>query len=340
MPESGPASAEPSRPLFTRYPQLRAVLPFVAYADLPTPVEALELSGAVGTGRAWIKRDDLTHADYGGNKVRKLEFVRGEIRQRGATHVYTFGATGTNAGLATARMCAYEGIACTVFLFDQPPSATVTRHYQALQGSGARLIHCGSLLNAVLAFYLHPARLLPSSYFLYAGCANPVATFGYVNAALELAMQIEQGLCPEPDQLFVAASSSSTLAGLNLGCHLAGLKTRVVGVRVAPARLGPFAACSAAVAQKQQDAAWALLQRTLGGLPAAPPPVVMRDDWYGTGYGEPTAAGKAAQQRFAQCGYQLESTYTAKAAAAFLETLEQGEDTLLFWQTYNSRPLK
>lgn len=341
--EIGTGAAD-TRPLFTAYPALKSMLPFVAYADLPTPVEAMagltEQSGTDDVSRAWIKRDDLTHADYAGNKVRKLEFVRGEIRQRGARHVYTFGATGTNAGLATARMCAYEGIACTVFLFDQPASATVERHYRALQHSGARLVHCGSLLRAVLAFYLHPARLSSKSYFLYAGCANPVATFGYVNAAFELAEQIQQGQCPEPDRIFVAASSSSTLAGLNLGCHLAGLKTRVIGVRVAPAKLGPFDACSAAVAQKQQDAAWAFLQRSVTGLPAiSPPAVVMRDEWYGAGYGEPTNAGQAALQVFKERGYTLEATYTAKAAAAFLDALKNSNDTLLFWNTYNSRPL-
>ncbi len=343
-PMQAATEAEAIRPLFTAYPALKLVLPFVPYADLPTPVEALEglvpQHNADGFCRAWIKRDDLTHSDYGGNKVRKLEFVRGEIRQRGARHVYTFGATGTNAGLATARMCAYEGIDCTIFLFEQPPSATVDRHYRALQRSGARLVHCGSLLNAVLAFYLHPARLKPSSYFLYAGCANPVATFGYVNAGFELAAQIRQGLCAEPDQLYVAASSSSTLAGLNLGCHLAGLKTRVMGVRVAPAKLGPFDACSAAVAQKQQDAAWARLQSAVSGLPAAPPPVVMLDAWYGAGYGEPTEAGEAAQTLFRDRGYALEATYTAKAAAAFINALNTTDDTVLFWNTYNSRPLE
>lgn len=336
-------SASPSRPLFTAYPQLREVLPFVGYAELPTPVEPMAgLAGGKGpdgTVRAWIKRDDLTHPDYAGNKVRKLEFVRGEIRQRGATHVYTFGATGTNAGLATARMCAYEGIACTVFLFDQPPSATVERHYQALQNSGARLVHCGSLLNAVLAYYLHPARLSAKSYFLYAGCANPVATFGYVSAAFELAEQIRAGDSPEPEKIFVAASSSSTLAGLNLGCFLAGLKTAVVGVRVAPAKLGPFDACSAAVAQKQQDAAWALLQKHLPLRGKVPPRVVMRGEWYGDGYGVPTAAGQQALVAFQEQGFTLEATYTAKAAAAFLQALQSGDQPLLFWHTYNSRPL-
>lgn len=331
------------RPLFRAFPQLAEVLPFVGYAELPTPVEPLaDLPGArtaAGAVRAWIKRDDLTNADYGGNKVRKLEFVRGEIRQRGAKHVYTFGATGTNAGLATARMCAAEGLACTVLLFDQPASPTVDRHYRALQRSGARLVHCGSLLNAVLAFYLHPARLLSGSYFLYAGCSNPVATFGYVNAAFELAEQVRDGQCPEPDKLFVAASSSSTLAGLTLGCHLAGLKTRVLGIRVAPEKLGPFDACSAAVADRQQQAAWATLQRHVPNLSGSPPPARMSGAWYGAGYGEPTAEGAAAMAAFAGLGYTLEATYTAKAAAAFLEALRTGDETVLFWQTYNSRPL-
>lgn len=338
------ASVADRRPLYAWFSQLEPVLPIVCYADLPTPVEALPDLGlrADGQARAWVKRDDLTHRDYGGNKVRKLEFIQAEIRQRRVRHVYTFGATGTNAGLATAKMCAMEGVACTVFLFDQPRSPTVDKHYAALQNSGARLIHCGSLINAVLAFYLHPARLFSGQYFLYAGCSNPAATFGFVNAAFELAEQVRSGQLPEPNALFVAASSGSTLAGLNLGCHLAGLQTQVVGIRVAPEKLGPFDACSRQLVEKQQQAAIRFLQSQGLKQPESPvPKIVLRDAWYGEGYGVPTDAGQAALNRFAEWGVALESTYTAKAAAAFLDHLKHAdsEQSVLFWNTYNSRPL-
>lgn len=332
------------RPLFRRFPELMQVLPIVAYADLPTPIEPIPRLGlsSDGQARAWIKRDDLSHPQYGGNKLRKLEFIRGEIRQKGVSHVYTFGATGTNAGLATAKMCADEGVPCTVFLFDQPPSPTVEKHYQALQSSGARLVHCGSLLMAALAFYLHPARLKADHYFLYAGCSNPSATFGFVNAAFELADQIQQGEAPEPAALFVATSSGSTLAGLSLGCSLAGLRTRVIGIRVAPEKLGIFDACNTRVVEKQQLAAMRFLQRYVPQLREQQLPAIeLSDAWYGEGYGVPTKEGEAALRRFADFGYVLESTYTAKAAAAFLDTVETGsaDHSVLFWNSYNSRPL-
>lgn len=327
------------RPLFKHYPQLREALPFADYAQLPTPVGALAgLDG--GAGHAWIKRDDLTRCDYGGNKIRKLEFVLGELRARGADHVYTFGATGTNAGLATALMCRQEGLACTVFLFDQPDSPTVRRNYAALQASGARLVHCHSLLRTVLAYYLRPARLSTRSYFLYAGCSNPVATFGYVNAGFELAEQIAAGDCPEPEQIYVAASSSGTLAGLTLGCALAGLKSQVVGIRVAQSKLGPFDACTAQVAEKQLAQALDVLARHIPELRGFnPPPIVLRDEWYGPGYGAPTPEAEQAITRFGEQDIPLERTYTGKSAAAFLEALDKGEGPILFWNTYNSRPL-
>lgn len=328
-------AATSARPLFERYPALRGRLPFAPFAELPTPVEPLPVEGP-----AWIKRDDLTHPQYGGNKVRKLEFVLGEIRARGARHVYTFGATGTNAGLATALMCKREGLACTVLLFDQPDSATVRRNYAAMGALGARRVHCRTLLRTALAYYGHPARLSPRSYFLYAGCSNPVATFGYVNAAFELAQQIEAGQCPAPYKIFVPVGSSSTLAGLTLGCRLAGLKTSVIGIRVAPARLGPFAACTPEVANGQIDAALAQLARWVPELAALEAPrATLLDDWYGPGYGAATPEGLAAIGTFAGYGLPLEQTYSAKAAAAFLAELKSARGPLLFWNTYNSRPM-
>ena len=61
-------------------------LPRVPLCDAPTPLEAApriaERLGEKSSGRAmgglWVKRDDLTSTVYGGNKVRKLEFLLGE----------------------------------------------------------------------------------------------------------------------------------------------------------------------------------------------------------------------------------------------------------------------
>lgn len=322
-------------PLFNELPALRPLLTPVALAKLPTPVQPLPTVSP----QAWIKRDDLSHPVYGGNKLRKLEFVLGEIQRRQARRVITFGATGTNAGVATAMVCQQAGLDCTVLAFDQPPSPTVTKNQALMHHFGATLQPCGSLLNTVLRWYLHPARLGQSTYFLHAGCSNPIATFAYVNAAFELREQIEQGLCPEPAWIVVPVGSSATLAGLSLGLALAGLRSRVIGVRVAPARLGPFAVCTPSVVQAQIDAAKRLIQRAVPARPLPATDFVWQDDYFGTAYGAETAAGTTAIARFADTGIALEQTYTAKAAAAFLDQLQHSVEPVLFWHTWSSAPL-
>lgn len=334
-----PASADDAAtwPLLRAYPALAPRLAPVRLATLPTPVQALPAFGA----QAWIKRDDLSHPVYGGNKVRKLEFVLAEMRRLGARAVYTLGATGTNAGIAASMVCADEGIPCTVITFPQAESATVARNRQWLAHFHARYEPRPTLWRAVLRYYLHPARLQRGNYFLFAGCSNPVSTFGYVNAVFELREQVRAGLCPEPAEIVVAVSSASTLAGLTLGVALAGLTTRITGVRVAAERLGPFAACTTGVVEKLERQALAQMQaageaRELRRAPAA----TLVGDYFGPGYGEATPAALAAMAAFAEkADIGLEATYSGKAAACFLDRLRTAQGPVLFWNTFNSRPL-
>jgi 1-aminocyclopropane-1-carboxylate deaminase/D-cysteine desulfhydrase-like pyridoxal-dependent ACC family enzyme len=314
-------------PLFDAYPHLEEQLSPLQICELPTPVEALPGLGA----RAWIKRDDLTHSVYGGNKMRKLELVGAAILRRRARRVFTFGATGTNSGVATALFCQQHGIQCTLFTFPQPPSAVVSANQKLLQRYAVRQIPCASLLAAAVAWHIHPRRLDPRSHFVFAGCSDPVSVFGYVNAAFELRQQVRRGECPEPAEIVVAAGSAATLAGLTLGCAAAGLASRVIGVRVAPSRAGPFAACTPGTVR-------ALMRRANRLLHEQPLPAVdLRDDWYGQGYGYASSATAAAMEQAAQLGLNLEATYTGKAFAAFLERLACAAGPVLFWNTFNSR---
>jgi D-cysteine desulfhydrase len=54
------------------------------------------------------------HDVYGGNKIRKFEFIVPEIQKQKANHVYTFGGTGTNHGVATAVICNQLGLKASV----------------------------------------------------------------------------------------------------------------------------------------------------------------------------------------------------------------------------------
>ena len=121
-----------SWPLLTRFPHLANLAP-VALCDLPTPVEPLPEQSPL----CWVKRDDISAHPYGGNKLRKLEWVLGELRQRSIKRVVTLGATGTNAGLATALLCEQEQLGCDIFTFPQPDSPVVHQNRQRMQQAGA-----------------------------------------------------------------------------------------------------------------------------------------------------------------------------------------------------------
>src|SRR5690606_22015855 len=64
------------------------------------------------------------------------------------------------------------------------------------------------------------------------GGSSPIGCCGFVNAAFELKAQVEAGLMPAPDELYVASGTMGTCIGLLLGLRAAGMKTRVQAVRV------------------------------------------------------------------------------------------------------------
>jgi len=322
------------RPLFQRFPTLSNHISEQGFAHLPTPVECHDFSGQ----QVWVKRDDLSHSAYGGNKVRKLELILPEVQRLGARRVITFGATGTHHGLATAVFCKQQGLACDLLLFDQPVTPLVQENIQLLAAQGAHLHHCGSLANTLRRFYFHPGRLSKQNYFLFAGGSNVLGVLAFINAALELKQQIDQGQCVIPSVIYCPASSNATLAGLTLGVALAGLSTTVVGVRVAPAKVGPFDSCTpkAVRALMQKTVKW-LQQRGID-WPVAVRSATIMNDWYGAGYGFPTEAARQAAEVFeATVGVPLDPTYTAKCFAAVRASQLPGP--VMYWHTLNSMPL-
>jgi hypothetical protein len=91
-PAARAATAAEPLPLFREFPVLAARLPHVPLGLFPTPVEkADQLGSALGLDRFYMKRDDLSGAVYGGNKVRMLEFLLGSALRANAREVVTVG---------------------------------------------------------------------------------------------------------------------------------------------------------------------------------------------------------------------------------------------------------
>lgn len=73
---------------------------------LPTPVNYLSnLSDRLGI-ELYMKRDDLTEFGVGGNKLRKLEYLLYDAKEKGATMLITVGGAQTNHGRLTAAVAA------------------------------------------------------------------------------------------------------------------------------------------------------------------------------------------------------------------------------------------
>ena len=94
-----------------------ARFPRVRLFPAPTPLERLDhLTRTLGGPEIWIKRDDCTVVATGGNKVRKLEWLIGEAKAQGATHIVTQGAVQSNHVRQTAAVARKFGMICTALL--------------------------------------------------------------------------------------------------------------------------------------------------------------------------------------------------------------------------------
>lgn len=327
----------PRDPLFRRYPELADRIPRMPLVDAPTAVERVVGPVPRGfTGELWVKRDDLTGAAYGGNKVRKLEFLLADARSKGKRRLITSGALGSHHVLATTVYGRAKEFAVTAVLYPQLVTDHVTEVLLAIHGLGARLRYCPKMVLLPTVVWL--SRLLDARdrpYVIPPGGSSPVGALGYVVGGLELADQVEAGDAPVPDAIYVAAGTLGTVAGMAIGLTLGGLKSRVVGIKIVP----DFVA-SARVLENLVSGTLAILADAGVAVPDAADVlarVELRSGYLGAGYGKPTDAGAAASRRFHDAGLHLDPTYTAKTAAGVLDALEGArEGTHLFWHTLSA----
>ncbi|TXL56650.1 1-aminocyclopropane-1-carboxylate deaminase/D-cysteine desulfhydrase [Aeromicrobium terrae] len=328
--------------LHERFPDLRENLPHVALGTRPTPVRRLE---ALSTGAAeiWLK-DDGAFGDggWGGNKVRKLEWLIPDAQRSGRRTILTFGALGTNWGLAATLYARDHGLRTALALVDQPVDDHVRAQLERHRSSGATLhfTHSKARTVAMAPWLLarHRTGFKPP-YVVPAGGSSPVGALGYVEAALELAGQVADGVLPEPSHVVVPVGTGGTTAGLLLGLRIAGLRTRVVGVIVND-QLRLDHGQVTRLARRTAD----LLRSRGADVPdpgADPSDLLMTRDWLGEGYGHatPTALTALARARDEE-GLTLEPVYTAKALDGLLQMDADGrfgDGPVLFVNTNGPR---
>ena len=209
-------------------------------ALLPTPVHRLEnFGGELGIPDLWIKRDDLTGLEGGGNKTRKLEFLIGDALESGCDMLVTAGAIQSNHTRQTAAAAAKCNLKCALLHFGWTEDAG-----PLYRQSGNILL--SSLMGADLYldeterpiedqsplpdFVKQLLKLGHKPYLIPAGASeHRLGCLGYMACAAELVLQSrERGI--QFDYVVHCTGSGSTQAGLVAGFACLNEDIKVIGI--------------------------------------------------------------------------------------------------------------
>ncbi|MFI4928184.1 MAG: pyridoxal-phosphate dependent enzyme, partial [Burkholderiales bacterium] len=265
-----------------------------------------------------IKRDDCTGLGLGGNKVRQHEFVLGDALAAGADCLIQGAAAQSNHSRQLAAAGARLGL--DVFLLPKQDefSHPVQGNYLVDHLLGATLVPIGKDESATarkrqLADDLRAQGRRPYVMGMGAERALALGAVAYVAALLEIAAAVA------PPDWIVVTSQGSTQAGLQLGCELLGLPTKVIGIcpmtQLSEAFIAP-----AGIARLAQAAA------AIIGVPTqiATGDIVCLTDYVGPGYGVASEASIAAIKRLGAAeGILLDPVYSGKGFAGLLDLCER-----------------
>lgn len=334
--------------LFDAYPSLTSKIPYISLGKYPTHVKKLEVLSEQLNATIYLKDegdcgwpDESGFASFGGNKVRKLEFLLADALAKGYTAVLTYGGFASNHMVATACYAKQLGLQTIGLLFKQHPPANISRNLLLNFYFGAHIFECplSRLLNEdEIASFLNEHNFAPA-YVIPVGGSSILGVLGIVNAVFELRDQIAQGLLLEPDIIYVPFGSMGTTAGLLLGIKLAGLKSKVQAIKVTSTE------------KYNAENVIKLCRETNCYLHERDNSIPLNDwneqdytivyDYIGQGYAYPTDKGQEAQRLFEELEtIALDQTYAAKAAAALIDDCRNKrlprDVVVLFWSTYCS----
>lgn len=329
-----PASRRP--PIFEVFPELRDVVPFRPLVHAPTPVERITRTSFFGRDDLWIKRDDLVSPLYGGNKVRRFEYLLADAAEKGRRTIVTVGGLASTQVTATILFGKALGFEVAAIFFDQPITEFLRRAVALDAAAHPVLVYGGSYAATAWRGW-STYRRLDRPYLIPPGASSPLALLGYVDAMLELGEQVDRGEVPRPDRIVLPSGSGGTAAALALGCAILGWATTVTAVRITE----PLA-CNRAVIRLWAERTRAFLKRRSPTFARMRLPELRLDvdgRALGEGYGYPTPEAEAAIEPIREMiGAPGEVTYSGKAAAALkLIAAERPGETLLFWNTLSSR---
>ncbi|MDQ3987387.1 MAG: pyridoxal-phosphate dependent enzyme [Actinomycetota bacterium] len=291
----------------------------------PTPIRYLTKASEVLGTDVFAKLENACGV-WGGNKVRKLEYVLAEATNRRAETLVAYGAGASSWVAATVLHATRLGFEVRPVLAGDVP-ASYADLYDVL---GVEVNRCNGF--AALPAYALRARLTagPRAILLPPGGSGAAGDVGSVWAGIEIATAVRDGSVPKPSRAVVALGTGGTTAGLAVGLALGDLPLPIVAARVVPRPLGTRALVKRRIA--------ALLNH-IGHPSLLAPPVIVSHRFFGGGYGHVTSAGAEAIELAKEDGLELEPTYGAKAFAELMALARSGVGgPLLFLHTSPGEP--
>ena len=211
----------------------------------PSPIHHLRrLSDHLGGAQVWAKREDCNSGlAFGGNKVRKLEYIVPDALASGADTLVSIGGYQSNHTRQVAAVAAHLGMKCRLVQekwvpWDDPTNDQVGNILLSrMMGADSRLDPHGFDIGIRDSWKEALAEVEAAGgkpYPIPAGASeHPLGGLGFANWAFEVAEQ-EKTLGVFFDTIVVCTVTGSTHAGMIAGFaaleDLTGLRRRVIGI--------------------------------------------------------------------------------------------------------------
>ncbi len=300
----------------------------------PSPIHPLDrLSAHLGGARVWAKREDVSSGlAFGGNKVRKLEYLVPEALARGADTLVSIGGVQSNHTRQVAAVAAHLGMKAVLVQehWVDWPDAVNDRVGNILlsriMGADVRLSPAGfdigfrdSWKDAIAE--VEAAGGTP--YAIPAGASDhPLGGLGFANWAHEVAAQ-EAQLGVFFDTIVVCTVTGSTHAGMIAGFadleeNFGGRPRRVLGID------------ASATIEKTRDQVGRIARRTADaigvGRDLRDDEITVLEGWAGDLYGIPVASTDEAIYLTGRLeGVILDPVYEGKSMAGLIDLVSSGE---------------
>ncbi len=207
----------------------------------PSPIHRLDrLTEYLGGATIWAKREDVNSVlAFGGNKVRKLEYLVADALAQGCDTLVSIGGVQSNHTRQVAAAAAKVGLKCVLIqeswvdwpdvTYDRVGNILLSR----IMGADVRLVKADFGIG-VKASWEHALAELEAAghrpYAIPAGASDHrLGGLGFANWALEVEAQ-EKEMGVAFDYVVVCSVTGSTQAGMVAGFALHDLPHKVIGI--------------------------------------------------------------------------------------------------------------